>query len=120
MAKISVIENNVPVKSVSLTAGTVSIGRAEDNNVQIKDTTVSSHHAKIVTFYNASYIEDLGSTNGTFVNGKQVQKHTLKPGDVISLGEHSLKVENEKTDEPMADSLRAEPETASPQQVLSP
>ncbi len=95
MAKISVIENNVPLDSLSLTAGTVSIGRAKDNDVRVQDSTVSSHHAKIVTFYNASYIEDLGSTNGTFVNGKRIQKYTLNPGDVISMGALSLKVENE-------------------------
>ena len=120
MAKISVIENSVPVNSISLTAGTVSIGRANDNDVRIKDSTVSSHHAKIVTFYNASYIEDLGSTNGTFVNGKQVKKQTLKPGDIITLGALSLKVENEETVEPMAASSRAEPEAAVQQQVLTP
>lgn len=119
MTKISVMENNVPVKSVSLTAGTVSIGRADDNDIQIADYTISSYHAKIVTFYNASYIEDLNSTNGTFINGERVQKHTLNPGDVISLGEYSLKVENEESVKPVAASVRAELETASPQQVLS-
>jgi pSer/pThr/pTyr-binding forkhead associated (FHA) protein len=119
MAKISVIENNIPVNSFSLTAGTVSIGRAKNNDVRIQDSTVSSHHAKIVTFYNASYIEDLGSTNGTFVNGKRVKKQTLKPGDIISLGALSLKVENEEAVEPMATSLRADAEDTSSQQVLT-
>lgn len=95
MAKISVLENNVPVNSISLTAGTVSIGRANNNDIRIKNTTVSSHHAKIVTFYNASYIEDLNSTNGTYVNGKRIKKHTLSTGDVISVGALSLKVEDE-------------------------
>lgn len=119
MAKISVIENSVPVNSISLTAGTVSIGRANDNDVRIKDSTISSHHAKIVTFYNASYIEDLGSTNGTFVNGKQVKKQTLKPGDIISLGALSLKVENEETDEPLTTSSHAEPESTNQQYVFT-
>ena len=117
MTKISVIENNVPINSISLTAGTVSIGRANDNDVRIKDSTVSSHHAKIVTFYNASYIEDLGSTNGTFVNGKQVKKHTLKPGDIISLGALNLKVENEEAADSIATSLHVEAEGTRSQQV---
>ena len=119
MAKISVIKNNVPVNSISLTAGTVSIGRAKNNDVRIQDSTVSSHHAKIVTFYNASYIEDLGSTNGTFVNGKRVTKHTLNCGDIISLGALTLKVENEEAAEPMTTSLRADAEDPSSQHVLT-
>ena len=100
MAKISVVENNIPVNSISLTAGTVSIGRANNNDIRIKNTTISSYHAKIVTFYNASYIEDLDSTNGTYVNGKRIKKHTLKPGDIISVGALSLVVENEDSIEP--------------------
>lgn len=119
MTKISVIENNVPVNSVSLTAGTVSIGRAENNDVQIKDSTVSSHHAKIVTFFNASYIEDLGSTNGTYVNGKRVKKQTLKHGDTISLGTHSLKLENEETAKSTAGSFRAVTDKTTSPQVSS-
>ncbi len=119
MAKISVIENNVPVNSISLTAGTVSIGRANDNDIRIKDTTVSSHHAKIVTFYNASYIEDLGSTNGTFVNGKRVQKYTLNAGDIISLGALSLKVENEDDVESVDAAVGAEARNPSQQHVLN-
>jgi len=117
MAKISILENDVPINSISLTAGTVCIGRASDNDIRIKDSTVSSHHAKIVTFYNASYIEDLGSTNGTFVNGKRVKKHTLNPGDIISLGALSMKVENEETNKPVATSLRAEAEGTRSQPV---
>ena len=119
MTKISVIENNVPVNSISLTAGTVSIGRANNNDVQIKDSTVSAHHAKIVTFYNASYVEDLGSTNGTFVNGKRVKKQTLKHGDTISMGTRSLKVENEETAESIAASLRADVADTTSAHVLS-
>ncbi|NNF97334.1 MAG: FHA domain-containing protein [Halobacteria archaeon] len=95
MAKISVMENKVPKKTVNLKVGAVSIGRSPDNDIHIKDSTVSSHHAKIVSYFDASYIEDLDSTNGTFVNGKRVQKHILKPGDVISVGTHTLKVEHE-------------------------
>lgn len=95
MTKISVFENDTQQNTVNLKVGAVSIGRSSDNDVHIKDSTVSSHHAKIVTYFDASYIEDLDSTNGTFVNGKRVQKHILNPGDVISIGTHTLKVENE-------------------------
>ena len=96
MNKISVFENEVPQKTVDLRVGAVTIGRATNSDIHIKDSTVSSQHAKIVTYFDASYIEDLESTNGTFVNGKRVQKHILNPGDVISVGTHTLKVENEQ------------------------
>ena len=96
MTKISVFENEVPQKTVDLRVGAVTIGRATDSDIHIKDSTVSSQHAKIVTYFDASYIEDLESTNGTFVNGKRVQKHILNPGDVISVGTHTLKVESEQ------------------------
>ncbi len=96
MTKISVFENEVPQKTVNLRVGAVAIGRSADNDIHLKDSTVSSYHAKIVTYFDASYIEDLDSTNGTFVNGKKVQKHILNPGDVVTVGTHTLKVEPEQ------------------------
>jgi len=77
---------------VNLHAGAISIGRAEDNDLHIKDKTVSAHHARIFTYLNASYIEDLGSKNGTFLNGKRIQKHTVHAGDVIKVGRLELKI----------------------------
>lgn len=70
--------------------GDLCIGRAHDNDLTIDVPTVSAHHAKIYTYLLASYIEDLNSTNGTFVNGKRIKRHVLKPGDVIRLGTYEL------------------------------
>ena len=111
MTKISVFENEVPQKTVNLKVGAVSIGRSDDNDIHLKDSTVSSQHAKIVTYFEASYIEDLDSTNGTFVNGKRVQKHILNPGDVISVGTHTLKVESEQVTADVNGSFADELET---------
>lgn len=70
--------------------GDFCIGRAHDNDLAVSDPTVSAHHARIYTYLTASYIEDLGSTNGTFINNKRVKKHVLKAGDVIRLGAYEL------------------------------
>ena len=75
---------------VVLNPGDVTIGRSRDNDLTIKDATVSARHAKIVTFFDVSYIEDLHSTNGTYLNGKRITKHTLHDGDEIRLGKQCL------------------------------
>jgi len=87
-------EGEAPVTR-ELTAGTLTIGRKADNDVRLQDSTVSGHHAKIVTYFKASHVEDLGSTNGTFVNGRRVRMHTLRPGDVVAIGRHTITVQEE-------------------------
>ena len=67
------------------------IGRKPENDIQVDNLAVSGQHAAIITILNDSFLEDLDSTNGTFVNGKLVKKHALKHGDVITIGKHELK-----------------------------
>jgi predicted component of type VI protein secretion system len=73
----------------------LTIGRKPDNDIQIDNLAVSGKHALIITILDDSFLEDLGSTNGTYVNGKLVKKHALKDGDVIAIGKHELKYINE-------------------------
>ncbi|MBI1422355.1 MAG: FHA domain-containing protein [Gammaproteobacteria bacterium] len=82
-----------------LRQGVFSMGRAIDNDLAISDPTVSSYHAKIYTYLTASYIEDLDSTNGTFIDGKRIKKHVLKPGAVIKLGGYQLQLEERRAEE---------------------
>ena len=84
--------DNDVTRSVNLQEGAISIGRAGDNDLHIADKTVSSYHARIFTYLEASYIEDLDSTNGTYLNGKRVQKHTLHAGDIVKVGKHKLEI----------------------------
>lgn len=70
--------------------GEVVIGRMIGSDITINHQTVSKRHALIYTYLMVSYIEDLGSTNGTFVNGKRVDKQVLRPGDVIRCGDYEL------------------------------
>lgn len=66
----------------------LTVGRDSSNGVAINDAEVSRRHARL-TFQGGKYvIEDLGSTNGTFVNGQRLSgPHVLKPGDVVAFGE---------------------------------
>ena len=91
MTTLTVFDNKNP-ECINLEPGTVLIGRATDNDVKFQDKLISAHHAKIVTCFKASYIEDLSSTNGTFLNGKRVKLHTLHPGDEIIVGHRRMVV----------------------------
>ncbi|MDJ0928960.1 MAG: FHA domain-containing protein [Gammaproteobacteria bacterium] len=68
-----------------------TIGRLPDNDVRIDNPTVSGHHSLIINILNDSFLEDLNSTNGTYVNGKLIKKHALQHGDVITVGRHQLR-----------------------------
>jgi len=73
----------------------MTIGRKEDNDICIENLAVSGHHAKLLTLFDDSFLEDLDSTNGTYVNGQPVKKHPLKHGDVVTIGKHELRYLNE-------------------------
>lgn len=81
---------------IELANGEVILGRSIESTVVINDPTVSARHARIYTYLSVSYIEDLNSSNGTFVNDKPVKKHILKRGDVIRLGKYRLVVDQRK------------------------
>ena len=68
-----------------------TIGRLPDNDIHIDNMAVSGHHALIINILNDSFLEDLNSTNGTYVNGKLVKKHALQDGDTITIGKHTMK-----------------------------
>lgn len=72
----------------------ISVGRRPDNDIPIDNLAVSGKHCQIITILNDSFLEDLNSTNGTYVNGTMVKKHALKNGDIISIGKHQIKYEN--------------------------
>ena len=77
-----------------------TIGRLPDNDIRIDNAAVSGHHALIINILNDSFLEDLNSTNGTYVNGKIIKKHALQHGDVITVGHHSLRFVESEADEP--------------------
>ena len=80
-----------------------TIGRLPDNDVRIDNPAVSGHHALVINILNDSFLEDLNSTNGTYVNGKLIKKHALQHGDVITIGHHQLRFVDEQAEEASAD-----------------
>ena len=68
----------------------VSIGRRPDNMIIIDHPVVSGRHARVFREGNQYVVEDLKSTNGTFVNHKPIARHTLVEGDTVLVGKHSL------------------------------
>ncbi|MEX2496405.1 MAG: FHA domain-containing protein [Woeseia sp.] len=76
-----------------------TIGRLPDNDVRIDNPAVSGHHSLIINILNDSFLEDLNSTNGTYVNGKLIKKHALQHGDVITIGHHQLRFSDQQTSE---------------------
>ena len=94
MATIQLSFNGQVVEDFTLTKETLTIGRKIDNDIHLDNLSVSGHHAKILTILNDSFIEDVGSTNGTYLNGTLIKKQILKNGDVVKIGKHQLKYVN--------------------------
>jgi len=95
MAKLVLSLNGVVQGEYELNQERITIGRKAENDIPIDNLAVSGKHALIITILDDSFLEDLGSTNGTYVNGKLIKKHALKNGDVIAIGKHELKYVNE-------------------------
>jgi len=85
-----------------------TIGRLPDNDIRIDNPAVSGHHSLIINILNDSFLEDLNSTNGTYVNGKLIKKHALQHGDVITAGHHQLRfVEDDEAQQDEFERIRA-------------
>jgi len=95
MSKLVLSLNGVVQGEYELNQERVTIGRKAENEIPIDNLAVSGKHALIITILDDSFLEDLGSTNGTYVNGKLIKKHALKNGDVIAIGKHELKYVND-------------------------
>src|SRR5712691_9323841 len=95
MAKLILSMDALILKEITLSKERTTIGRKPHNDIQIDNLAVSGEHAVIVTILQDSFLEDLGSTNGTVVNGQPVKKHFLQNNDIIELGKYKLKYVNE-------------------------
>lgn len=90
MGKIVLYLADGTTLDIKLARERITIGRRADNDVCLPYPAVSGEHAAIVTILSDSFLEDLGSTNGTLVNGKPVAKHFLRDRDQIDIGRQKL------------------------------
>ncbi|BAP87400.1 FHA domain protein [Burkholderiales bacterium GJ-E10] len=91
MSKLILSLDGVVLREVALTKDRETIGRRSHNDVVIDNLAVSGEHAVIVRSGDNTYIEDLGSTNGTTVNGQPIKRHLLRNGDTIEVGKYRLR-----------------------------
>ena len=97
MAKLILSLDGMVLREYPLTKERTTIGRKSHNDIVIDNLAISGEHAMIMTILNDSFLEDLGSTNGTLVNGQPIKKHFLQNNDVVELGKYKLKYVSEAT-----------------------
>lgn len=92
MIRLQVKFNGRVIQELESEQDEIAIGRNADNDLQIDNVTVSGRHARIIKEKNKYLVEDLDSTNGTYVNEKKVGRRVLRERDLITLGKHSIAV----------------------------
>src|ERR1700691_2322215 len=91
MARLMLSLDGAVLAEYNMNKERYTIGRLPDNDIRIDNPAVSGHHSLIINILNDSFLEDLNSTHGTYVNGKLIKKHALQHGDVVTVGHHQLR-----------------------------
>ena len=99
MARLVLSLDGQTLAEYNMTKERYTIGRLPDNDIRIDNAAVSGHHSLIINILNDSFLEDLNSTNGTYVNGKLIKKHALQHDDVITVGHHQLRFLEDQLDD---------------------
>src|SRR5579863_364039 len=92
MSKLVLKFESSILKEVAVGQQEVSIGRSPDNGIVIDNPAISSYHARVFHEDGRLMLQDFGNLNGTFVNGQRVKMVTLKPGDSVGIGKHTIVV----------------------------
>jgi pSer/pThr/pTyr-binding forkhead associated (FHA) protein len=95
MPKLVLLSAGMTGRTHDLKADKTTIGRVEDNQFQIAEPSVSSHHAEVLLRGNEVIVKDLNSTNGTFINGEKITEAPLKPGQILRLGQVEIRLETD-------------------------
>jgi len=104
LSKIVLSSDGKSAGELHLVPGRKVVGRTPDNDLQIDSKFISRHHCQIITGSDGvTVVEDLNSTNGMVVRGKRVRRHTLRDGDVITMGQHEMLYVDENSAKHLAD-----------------
>lgn len=103
MAKLILSLDGVVIRDIKIDKDRIGIGRKPHNEVVIDNLAISGEHAVVSRVENDVFIEDLGSTNGTLVNGEPVTKHLLQDNDLVEIGKYKLKYIAERVNRPQDD-----------------
>lgn len=99
MARLVLSLDGQTLAEYNMTKERYTVGRLPDNDIRIDNAAVSGHHSLVINILNDSFLEDLNSTNGTYVNGKLIKKHALQNDDVITVGHHQLRFIEDQVDD---------------------
>ncbi|MCE4555524.1 FHA domain-containing protein [Roseateles cellulosilyticus] len=91
MGKLVVSLDGVVIKEVQITKDKTTLGRRPYNDIVIDNLAVSGEHAVLQMVGNDVFIEDLNSTNGTYINGKAIKKQLLADNDTVEIGKYKIK-----------------------------
>ncbi|MBI5383914.1 MAG: FHA domain-containing protein [Verrucomicrobia bacterium] len=95
MPRLVVLSEGLTGRTHELKTDKVTIGRVEDNSFQVPDGSVSSHHCEIYVKGSEVWVKDLGSTNGSFINGQQITEAQLRPSQILRLGQVEIRFEGD-------------------------
>ena len=112
MPKMIVSIDGVVIKEVQLTKDRTTLGRRPYNDIVIDNLAVSGEHAVLQMNGAEVYLEDLNSTNGTYVNGKAAKKQLLQNGDVVEVGKYKIKFVNEAAEQGFEKTMMVRPSVA--------
>lgn len=90
MIKLELKFKDKVLKKIETEKPEITIGRSPDADIQIDNLAVSKRHAKLIKQKDQYAVEDLNSTNGTFLNDEKITKAILKHNDVVNIGKHNL------------------------------
>jgi len=106
MARLVILSEGFTGKAHELKVEKTTVGRVDDNTFPIPEASVSSHHCEVVLRGTDIFVRDLNSTNGTFVNGRQVTgEAALKPGQILRLGQVEMRLEDGSAEKAQAKKL---------------